>query len=293
VLNGAIVALEAIIQRSSGTNQLLWFMPTRDNPTAAAQFGPYAYRANAAQFFNLLWPVGLAVWWQQQFHREGRSQAHHWLLPCVMVLVSASLVSLSRGGVGIALFQLAACSLVLVFSRMSSLASKFVVLTGVALTVGAACYLGWNGLSERLQGDPLSGRGETYELAARMTKDYPWFGIGPGAFGSVFQFYRNSPQDYWPGQLHNDWLEILITFGWVGTLLLLAALAIVLFSWWKRSVGIRVPPGVAMLVMIALVGCLAHARFDFPLQIYSIQFVFVLWAAALIAMRGPKQSVSK
>src|SRR5512138_1908077 len=44
-LNGALVALEGILQRSSGTAKLLWFQPTHDNQIASAQFGPYAYRA--------------------------------------------------------------------------------------------------------------------------------------------------------------------------------------------------------------------------------------------------------
>lgn len=65
-VNGALVALEGIAQRNAGTAKLLFFMPTRDNPTAAAQFGPFAYRANAAQFFNLIWPAALAAWWQWQ-----------------------------------------------------------------------------------------------------------------------------------------------------------------------------------------------------------------------------------
>jgi hypothetical protein len=41
----------------------------------------------------------------------------------------------------------------------------------------------------------------------------------------MFQLYRFSDEVYWPEQLHNDWLETRITFGWLGFLMLLAALA--------------------------------------------------------------------
>ena len=37
------------------------------------QFGPYAYRANASQYFNLLWPVCLGFWWT--LNRSFGSQA--------------------------------------------------------------------------------------------------------------------------------------------------------------------------------------------------------------------------
>jgi hypothetical protein len=281
--NGALVALEGIIQRNSGTAKLLWIMPTRDNPNAAAQFGPYAYRANAAQFFNLIWPAALAVWWQRQFQAERRTQTHHWLLPSVMLLMAGSLVSLSRGGVAVTLLQLGACGMLFLFGGKFGLGAKLGILAMAVMTVGAATYLGWEQLAPRLRdagGDLLSGRAETYRLAERMTDDYPWFGVGPGAFGSVFQFYRNSPADYWPGQLHNDWLELLITFGRIGCALLLAALSLVMTRWLSPG-GLRTSGAVAALVWIALGGCLLHARFDFPLQIYSIQFVFVLLCAAL------------
>ena len=35
---------------------------------------------------------------------------------------------------------------------------------------------------------------------------------------------------------------------------------------------------------LALAGCLVHARFDFPLQIHSILFLFLLIAAMLAAL---------
>jgi O-antigen ligase len=283
--NAAFVALEGILQRNSGTALLLWFMPTRENATATAQFGPYAYRANAAQFFNLIWPVALAVWWQQT-QRQRRTQAHHWLLPCIMLLIAGSLVSLSRGGVAVTVLQLCACGVVVLARgkfRGAGRAGFFLV---VAATLAAAAYLGWDELAHRLRdtaADPLSGRSETYRLAARMTADYPWFGVGPGAFGSAFQFYRNSPADYWPGQLHNDWLEFLITFGRIGCALLLVAGSLVVGRWYVPD-GVRAPWTVVAFVWIALGGCLLHARFDFPLQIYSIQFVFILLCAVLFAM---------
>ena len=285
--NGALVALEGILQRFSGTPLLLWFQATHDNPTADAQFGPYAYRSNAAQFFNLLWPVALGWWWINQSRRREREreQGHQWLLPCVMLLVAGALVSMSRAGVAVALLQMGAAVLILLAGGAAGWRVRLSIVLVFAATLGAAFYFGWEQLAQRLvtaSSDPLAGRTETYHLAARMTVDYPWFGVGPGAFDSVFQLYRNSPGDYWPAQLHNDWLEYLITFGRVGGALLLGSVALLAGRWFTPG-GLRLPWTLVALIWVALLGCLLHARFDFPLQIYSIQFVCVLLGAILFS----------
>jgi O-antigen ligase len=287
--NGALVAFEGILQRTSGTAKLLWFQPTHDNPSASAQFGPYAYRANAAQFFNLLWPVALGLWWHLQCRgaeTARRTQRHHWLVPCVMLLIAAPLISMSRGGVAVALVQIAACGCLLFAGTRFNWPARVGIVLVFAITVAAAWYLGGEQLAGRLRdtaANPLSGREETYALAARMAQDYPWFGVGPGAFKSVFQLYRNSPSDYWPAQLHNDWMEYLITFGRIGCALLLAAGALIAARWFAPG-GLRLHRSFVVFVWIALAGCLLHARFDFPLQIYSIQFVFVLLCAVLFSV---------
>ena len=104
------------------------------------------------------------------------------------------------------------------------------------------------------------------------------FGNGPGTFGTVFQLYRISNATYWPEQLHNDWLETLITFGWTGLLLALAALGGVVAAGW------RAPRRLAVMAGLALAGCLIQARFDFPLQIHSVLFLFLLIGAMLLAL---------
>ena len=62
-VNGVVLAVEGLMQRAEGGNKLLWLIVPRYEQDAEAQFGPYAYRANAAQYFNLLWPAVLGFWW--------------------------------------------------------------------------------------------------------------------------------------------------------------------------------------------------------------------------------------
>src|SRR5205809_2043726 len=111
-----------------------------------------------------------------------------------------------------------------------------------------------------------------------MAADHPLFGTGAGTFDPLFQLYRISPDEYWPGQLHNDWLETLITFGRAGFALVLLALLLV----WCRGFapgGIACPGVFLACIWLALGGCLIHARYDFPFQIYSILLLFLVLCA--------------
>jgi O-antigen ligase len=151
-----------------------------------------------------------------------------------------------------------------------------------AIALALGWYFGWNLLSARMA-DIRGGyqeREQMYEAARPMAADYPIFGTGPGTFGTVFQLYRYSYETYWPEQLHNDWLETRITFGWVGMAMILSALACVGLRWFAPG-GIRGGRRFVILAWAGLAGCLLQARFDFPFQIYSILFLFLVICAML------------
>ena len=127
----------------------------------------------------------------------------------------------------------------------------------------------------------FQGRERMYDFARPMVADSPLFGTGPGTFASLFQFYRISPDTYWPAQLHNDWLETLITFGGVGSSLIAFAFVSMLLRWFAPG-GIHGGRRFVVLMWLALAGCLVHARYDFPFQIYSILFLFLTLCAVLL-----------
>jgi len=119
------------------------------------------------------------------------------------------------------------------------------------------------------------GRLETYRNARQMVWDHPFLGTGPGTFGPLYNLYRGNTQETWHWYLHNDWMEVLVTFGGVGSACLLAALLAAVLQpivgggmvWSKAQM---------LFVWLALLGCLAHAMVDFPLQIYSVLHLFLV-----------------
>lgn len=290
-INGALLAGEGIAQRLSGSGKLLWLIQPRINKAAIEQFGPYAYRANAAQYFNLLWPLGLAFWWtlRREARRKRESETSHrsWVLPPIVGLMAiCPILSTSRAGAAVTVAGVIAGAVVIVSSnrrRHAGVQFTAVVLVGVVLVAGL--YLGWDPLAKRFKTaeSDLFQREDMYATARLIATDYPWFGTGPGSFEAVFQLYRSTPEQYWPAQLHNDWLETRVTFGWVGSSLIALAFCCVLARWFAGG-GIRVNGRFIALIGLGLLGCLAHARFDFPFQVYSILHLFLLECAILFTL---------
>jgi hypothetical protein len=300
-INGALLGIEAIVQRASGSTELLFMVQPLVNPDGESQFGPYAYRSNAAQYFDLLWPVCLGFWWTLQRAGGYRYQAHHMLLPCAAIMAASAVISTSRGGAlvagGILILAMIALPLANFLAtggrgRRRSGGGSTAGLLGIflILALALAWYFGWDTLAPRMA-DIQYGyqyREAMYDAARPMANDYPIFGTGPGTFATVFQLYRFSNATYWPEQLHNDWLETRITFGWVGFLLILAALACVALRW-SAPGGIRGGRRFILLAWLSLVGCLVFAGFDFPFQVHSVLFLFLLICAILFNM-GRKSS---
>jgi len=294
-LNGTVLALESILQRLSGTNKLLWLVQPEINQSAEAQFGPYAYRSNSAQYFNLLWPVCLGFWWKlrraSRFAARARGRLgggpHVVLLPCAVLLAAAPIISSSRGGALVAFGGILAAAVLLSFAnRRSDWMLRLGIILLLAFTLGLAAYLGWDKLEKRLTtifSDELSGRVEIYKNARQMARDFPLFGAGPGTFTWVYHLYRAHAQAEWAAYAHNDWLETRITFGWAGFAPILAMLVIVFLRCFGTG-GIPAHWLFVSMIWLALAGCLLHARFDFPFQICSTLALFLLLCAMLFCL---------
>jgi O-antigen ligase len=270
------------------------------NKEALDQFGPYHYRANASAYFNLIWPVCLGLWLTLQRAARSRDKAHHILLICAVIMAACPIISTSRGGalitcaiIGLAVFFLISTHFLLAAHRREDPRKRRLTLALVLIFFGSTLafgfVLGWSALKPRMTQihEGFDAREEMFEAARPMATDYPLFGTGPGTFASVFQLYRISTDRYWPAQLHNDWLETRITFGWLGSSLIALAFITVIVRWFARG-GLHGGRRFMILMWLAFGGALLHARFDFPFQIYSILFLFlVLCAIAFNLSRRP------
>jgi O-antigen ligase len=285
-LNGTVLGMVSIFQRLDGTDKLLWLVkPQYGGPDF--HFGPFSYRGNGAQYFNLLWPVSLAFWWTLFRASQGSRRAgariggdpHLVLLPCVLVQLACPVISASHGGAVITtVLTVGALGVLLAANWHAALPARLAMLVPFVLGLALVLYLGWSQFQQGFLNaftDDLGDRLEIHQNARRMAVDHPVFGTGPGSFSALYHLYRADTKHAWAVYAHNDWLETIITFGWIGFGLVFLMLAHVFARWWIRD-GIGCRGDVTGLIWLALAGCLFHARFDFPLQIYSVLLLFLL-----------------
>lgn len=296
--NATFLAIEGLLQRLSRTPKLLWLRTSfYANPDSC--FGPFAYRGNAAEYLNLIWPVALGFWWLLARERR-RSQSSArlmtdgpelMLIPGVIIMAAATVVTLSRGGALIAGALLLACLAVLLAQKGVSKRARAAAVAMVAAVLGLVTFIGWESLVVRFKFEDvgeMSGRPEIYRNAAQIAGDFPVFGAGPGAFRSVYHLYREDTRQLWHGFLHDDWLETIVTFGWTGFALILAQF--VVLALWVLARGKAPASGGFMFCCgLAFAGLLVHAKFDFPFQTYSIVYTFVVLAAILTTVSPERE----
>lgn len=285
-LNGTLLGVVAILQRLEGTDKLLWLVKPRFGGPDF-HFGPFVYRGNGAQFFNLLWPLALAFWWtlfrasrtSERAPTRAGDNPHLVLLPCVLILLACPIITASRGGAVITLVQgIAALGILIAVNWRAPAGVRLAMLTPFVLALGLVGYLGWNqyraGLTQAFA-DDLGDRVEIHKNARVIAADYPWFGTGPGSFATLYQMYLESADaDDRAAYAHNDWLQTRITYGRLGLALVLLMLAHTFLRWWFHD-GIPAGWDLVAMIWLAMAGCLFHARFDFPFQVYSLLLLFL------------------
>jgi len=292
-INAAALSLVGMLQRLDGTQKLLWTFANHLNGGQGA-FGPFPYRSSGAQYLNLMWPVTLGFWWVLRRRNVARRSVSHRSGgdPHVLLLVLAALtaagvvVANSRGGV-----LVFAGLLVIVFALMMLWSKrqavfKLGVVVAILAVLGVGGWLGGEAMMARFRSEDMgsmSGRKLIYEDAARMAEDFAVFGSGAETFAPLYYFYRKKDPE-WNAYVHDDYLETRITFGTVGfVVILLILLAVWLVPFFGK--GIPAPPEFFLLIGVAMVGILAHAKFDLPFQIYSIHSQFVLLCAVLTTLK--------
>src|SRR3974390_746801 len=96
--NGGLLAAESVVQRLAGSPQLLFLGFSPIHHAGHPEFGPYAYRANGAEYLNLLWPVCLGSWWTIFRKAAPAKGFRHLLLICVGLMATAAMISARNGG---------------------------------------------------------------------------------------------------------------------------------------------------------------------------------------------------
>jgi hypothetical protein len=291
-LSGASMALVGIVHRLDKAKDLLWLMPLKDTPFTQ-MFGSFPYRANAGQYFNLIWPLLVGSWIASQrsesIHslREGRTQqggSESFLLVCAGLMVAAIFTAASRMAIAIALVQM----VLVVFLAAISVTSwklRGTLAGGMVL----ALVLGWfaqgDFLRKRFENafvdETMSGRTSIYAYARPLADRLPTWGWGAEAFRTYGELHRHVIYPN-PEFVHDDPWEVRGGMGWVGLGVVLGCLALVPAMAASRNT-IQAASAPLMFLWLGGVGLLVHACVDYPLQVPVIQVTCILLAGVASA----------
>ena len=157
-INGGVIALEAILQRinfEEGKGKLLFLLEPNLNSQNITQYGPFAYRSNAASYLNLIWPISIGFFihlsnQRVNFNKKRIGNASELILiPCIILMASGPIISSSRGGVIIMLILAILIGLLITMAYKRSI---FIILTTIFMFT--SCLL----IAYIFGGDQLASR---------------------------------------------------------------------------------------------------------------------------------------
>ena len=300
-LAGGSIALFGLLEKASGAKALFWQTPIM-GLSSSTFFASYYYHANAGAFLNLVLPftAGLAL---RAFGTETKPLLRATWLTMFLVNVAAIAANTSKMAqlIGILIFIALMWQLGPKIARRFSRSERNVALGGAAailLVIGAIAATThldqpvqrWKKIGEQISVD---ARWSASGVALRTLPDAGLMGFGPGTFRVIFPSYNKSESKPVTGQwrfLHQDYLETVMEWGWVGSFcwaaLFFGGVIAAVFALRKQNKYRKGPKAEARglkgewswrrrlilpMAMIALSGVAIHALVDFPLQIMSIQ----------------------
>jgi len=291
------LALLGLLQKATGAPMIFW--KAARVPGEILFFATYYYHGNAGAYLNLVLPLtaGLAV--RSFITPTSAGVRALWLTVFVLTLL-AVVANTSRMAQLIAMVILVAVAVRIgprLVQRLSR-TEKNVALAGAGavllaiFAVAQATHLEqpikrWGQISKSISSD---ARWLVDKVAVKEAlPEVGFFGFGPGTFRGVFPSFNLASGAPVAGTwrfLHNDYLQTVMEWGWVGSalwaLLFFGGIVVAVRRLKSPDARTWVPRRrlLLALVVIALGGVALHALVDFPLQIESIQ----LYAATYLGL---------
>ena len=305
VLAACVIGVFGLLNKySSGT--ILGF----PIPANTRSFGPFISRNHAGVYFYLHVAIALALtFWHIRRAGESSLKGGPYLITAflafVLALFAALTGSVAASAIVVALILVSA-PLAYYFGFPDSRGSRrnIVIVTGVAMFVSAAAVLFVADLKP--VADRFMRKADAYQatgtddraILRRATwvliddggwDGRAWVGYGAGSYRWIAapyqaqqkEFYKNGRFHYRADYAHNDWLEMLATWGVIGLLPVVA-----LLGW----LGLRLirafhaghPETVPLALGLILLA--AHACFDLLFWFTPLMFTAAFIAAAMICL---------
>ena len=290
---GLVEALYGLAENLSGHHYIFWIPAAK--PFAC---GTFYNRNHFAALLSVLAPLSIGWFYFRAASRQAdvernalvpptpwdilSSRAGLWMLvPAALML--GVIQSASRGGFAALLLGTA------LFFALSARGRSIRTVSWLTLILSLTLFA--YAVSSEYQimldrygqlADKGEGRLEVWRDSLGIIRDYPLFGIGLGNFPKIFMLYSTRDTTSYPYQAHNEWLEGLITLGFVG-MALLAALIVTLFVLAYQRLRKTGQDQCWLLgAWCGLVGLAMHCFVEFNLHIPSLTVVVFFLTGILV-----------
>ena len=129
----------------------------------------------------------------------------------------------------------------------------------------------------------LGGRAEAWEAAKVCIRKRPFWGHGYGAEGNMFKYYNIVFKEHYGSEIHNSYLSIIATNGYLGLLLMLPVLGSIILSCIRlfvsrNKLGQEKP--IAMLFVGLVLGLLVNAIAESWMFAIGSMMSMIFWSLA-------------
>ena len=294
VVFGLALAVFAMIQHFTWEGKMYWFRAVES--AGAGTGGPFVNRNHFAGYMEMLIPIPLAL---ALSRGAVRNEARLFFGFAAAIMSIALVASLSRGGMVSLLAGLLFLAVVIIYQRRggahstpesrSGFRPALVIIVMLAAIAAGVVWIGADfDLLKRLAHDPLTTTASTDRRGVwgdtlTMFRANPIFGIGLGAFETVYPVYGRGDGSLIIQFAHNDYLQVLSDGGVVGGAIALWFLLVMARGMaqaartpnpFMRALGVGSAAGIFAL--------LVHSIFDFNLQIPSNALLFLVLASIVL-----------
>jgi O-antigen ligase len=282
---GFVLALFAVTQKALWNGKLYWF---RELTHGGSPLGPFVNRNHFAGWMCMVAPLSFGI----GFLTRSTGRKIRYIFFAVVMAITI-FFSLSRGGIISFLVGAATLMLVAGWSTPSRKALVPILISVTALFV-YLIYIGIGPIIQRFAQSGISSheRLSVWSAAVTAFRDFPFFGTGLGTFQHIFPMYKPDGIMMFYQHAHNDYIEILLEFGIVGTLLVLLFLGLackrILDTRWRGRERYLKAAFVASLTSVTV-----FSIFDFNLHVPSNAILLSFILGLAVAMSRLEQTPSR
>ncbi|MCE0522895.1 MAG: O-antigen ligase family protein [Methylacidiphilales bacterium] len=304
-VSGVLISVIGVTLKLGGEPFMRYFWKPADIDWN--DFAFYRYHGNAGAFLNLVWPLILVFTRRAYTPLVNYGKKVLWTLSSI-ACACALFLNASKAALVIGLLILPWPFL----TKLTRLRGKVLFVLGAValLTIAggliASSLLAQEAAFQRMTNTSefagsFDGRVEAYQDYLYALPEVGPFGLGPGLFQIAFPYQTNPLGNVSVGlreYAHEDYLQTVLEWGWFGafwwTLLVAGGLYRAFRSYWQRDLFTsKTERHLVLGAILGVIGTLAQALIDFPLQVVSIRLFFLVllalcWASPQLLTPPPK-----